>query len=118
VPLVEAGPKPCFGIISADLIGGGALQEPGKAEPNGRGRLLRYQHGCLIEWINGWLHGHRGVPVRWPYYMFVYMGLAYLCFVHIDLQRFSYFLEADYLSSWFAKPGVAAVRIRARCAIS
>jgi IS5 family transposase len=50
-------------------------------------RLRRYRHRWRIERTNAWLHCYRGLAVRWSYYTFMYVGLAYLSFIHIALQR-------------------------------
>jgi IS5 family transposase len=51
-------------------------------------RLRRYKHRWLIERTNAWLHCYRGVAMRWAYWPFMYLGLVYLSFVHMALQRF------------------------------
>ncbi len=51
-------------------------------------RLRRYRHRWLIERTNAWLHCYRGLAVRWSYYSFMYVGLVYLSFIHLALQRF------------------------------
>jgi IS5 family transposase len=51
-------------------------------------RLRRYQHRWLVERTNAWLHCYRGLATRWAYYSFMYVGLVYLAFIHIALQRF------------------------------
>ena len=51
-------------------------------------RLRRYRHRWLIERTNAWLHCYRAVAVRWSYYSFMYVGLVYLSFIHMALQRF------------------------------
>lgn len=50
--------------------------------------LRRYRHRWLVERTNAWLHSYRGLAVRWSYYSFMYVGLAYLSFIHMALQRF------------------------------
>ena len=51
-------------------------------------RLRRYRHRWLVERTNAWLHCYRGLAVRWAYYPFMYVGLVYLSFIHLALQRF------------------------------
>jgi IS5 family transposase len=51
-------------------------------------RLRRYQHRWRVERTNAWLHCYRGLAVRWAYYSFMYVGLVYLSFIHMALQRF------------------------------
>jgi len=51
-------------------------------------RLRRYRHRWLIERTNAWLHCYRGLAVRWSYYPAMYVGLVYLSFIHLALQRF------------------------------
>src|SRR5438128_889642 len=51
-------------------------------------RLRRYRRRWVVERTNAWLHCYRGLAVRWAYYSFMYVGLAYLSFIHIALQRF------------------------------
>ena len=51
-------------------------------------RLRRYGHRWRVERTNAWLHCYRGLAVRWSYYAFMYIGLVYLSFIHIALQRF------------------------------
>jgi IS5 family transposase len=51
-------------------------------------RLRRYRHRWLVERTNAWLHCYRALAVRWAYYPFMYMGLAYLSFIQMALQRF------------------------------
>ena len=59
-----------------------------KPSRNDGRRLRRSKHRWLIERTNAWLHGYRGLAVRWAYYTFMYVGLAYLSFIHMALQRF------------------------------
>lgn len=58
-----------------------------KPSRNDGRRLRRYRHRWLIERTNAWLHCYRGLAVRWAYYTFMYVGMAYLAFIHIALQR-------------------------------
>ena len=51
-------------------------------------RLRRYRHRWKVERTNAWLHCYRGVATRWSYYSFMYVGLVYLSFIHMALQRF------------------------------
>lgn len=51
-------------------------------------RLRRYKRRWMIERTNAWLHCYRGLAVRWAYYSFMYVGLVYLSFIHLALQRF------------------------------
>jgi IS5 family transposase len=59
-----------------------------KASRNDGRRLRRYRHRWRIERTNAWLHCYRALAVRWSYYSFLYVGLAYLSFIHMALQRF------------------------------
>jgi len=45
-------------------------------------------HRWRVERTNAWLHCYRGLAVRWAYYPFMYVGLVYLSFIHLALQRF------------------------------
>ncbi len=51
-------------------------------------RLRRYRRRWLVERTNAWLHCYRGVAVRWARQTFMYLGLVYLSFIHLALQRF------------------------------
>jgi len=51
-------------------------------------RLRRYRRRWLIERTNAWLHCYRGLAVRWSFYSFLYVGMVYLSFIHMALQRF------------------------------
>ena len=51
-------------------------------------RLRRYRRRWKIERTNAWLHCYRGLAVRWAYYPYMYVGLVYLSFIHLALQRF------------------------------
>jgi transposase len=59
-----------------------------KPSRNDGRRLRRYRHRWLIERTNAWLHCYRGLAVRWSYYSVLYVGLVYLAFIHMALQRF------------------------------
>jgi IS5 family transposase len=59
-----------------------------KPSRNDGRRLRRYRHRWLVERTNAWLHCYRGLAVRWSYYSFMYLGLVYLSFIHMALQRF------------------------------
>lgn len=59
-----------------------------KPSRNDGRRLRRYRHRWLVERTNAWLHCYRGLAVRWSYYSFMYIGLVYLSFIHMALQRF------------------------------
>jgi IS5 family transposase len=59
-----------------------------KPSRNDGRRLRRYRHRWLVERTNAWLHCYRGLATRWAYYSFMYIGLVYLAFIHIALQRF------------------------------
>ena len=59
-----------------------------KPSRNDGRRLRRYRHRWLVERTNAWLHCYRGLAMRWAYYSFMYVGLAYLSFIHMALQRF------------------------------
>jgi IS5 family transposase len=58
-----------------------------KASRNDGRRLRRYRHRWLIERTNAWLHCYRAVAIRWAHYSFMYVGLVYLSFIHMALQR-------------------------------
>jgi IS5 family transposase len=51
-------------------------------------RLRRYRRRWRVERTNAWLHCYRGLAVRWSRYSFMYMGLVYLSFIHMALQKF------------------------------
>jgi transposase len=51
-------------------------------------RLRRYRRRWKIERTNAWLHCYRALAVRWSHYLFIYVGLVYLAFIHMALQRF------------------------------
>jgi len=51
-------------------------------------RLRRYRHRWVIERTNAWLHCYRGLATRWAHYTFMYVGLVYLAFIQMALQRF------------------------------
>jgi transposase len=59
-----------------------------KPSRNDGRRLRRYRRRWRIERTNAWLHCYRGLAVRWAYYPFLYVGLVYLSFIHLALQRF------------------------------
>jgi IS5 family transposase len=59
-----------------------------KPSRNDGRRLRRYRHRWLMERTNAWLHCYRGLAVRWSYYSFMYVGMVYLSFIHMALQRF------------------------------
>lgn len=59
-----------------------------KASRNDGRRMRRYRHRWLVERTNAWLHCYRGLAMRWSYYSYLYMGLAYTAFIHLALQRF------------------------------
>jgi IS5 family transposase len=59
-----------------------------KSSRNDGRRLRRYQHRWRIERTNAWLHCYRGLAVRWSYYSFIYVGIVYVSFIHMALQRF------------------------------
>jgi transposase len=59
-----------------------------KPSHNDGRRLRRYRHRWRVERTNAWLHCYRGLAVRWSYYSFMYVGIAYVSFVHMALQRF------------------------------
>ena len=58
-----------------------------KPSRNDGRRLRRYRHRWLIERTNAWLHCYRGLAVRWAHYTFMYVGMAYMAFIHMALQR-------------------------------
>jgi IS5 family transposase len=58
-----------------------------KPSRNDGRRLRRYRQRWRIERTNAWLHCYRGVATRWAYYSFMYVGLVYLSFIHMALQR-------------------------------
>ena len=51
-------------------------------------RLRRYRNRWRVERTNAWIHCYRGLAVRWSYYSFMYVGMAYLAFIHMALKRF------------------------------
>jgi transposase len=59
-----------------------------KASRNDGRRLRRYRHRWRVERTNAWLHSYRALAVRWSYYSFMYVGLAYLSFIRMALDRF------------------------------
>lgn len=59
-----------------------------KPSRNDGRRLRRYRHRWRVERTNAWLHCYRGVAVRWSYYSFMYVGMVYIAFIHMALQRF------------------------------
>jgi len=59
-----------------------------KPSRNDGRRLRRYRRRWLIERTNVWLHCYRGLAVRWSFYSFMYVGMVYLSFIHMALQRF------------------------------
>jgi transposase len=59
-----------------------------KPSRNDGRRLRRYRRRWKIERTNAWLHCYRALAVRWSNYLFVYVGLVYLAFIHIALKRF------------------------------
>jgi IS5 family transposase len=59
-----------------------------KPSRNDGRRPRRYRHRWLIERTNARLHWYRGLAVRWARYTFMYVGLAYLAFIPMALQRF------------------------------
>ena len=50
--------------------------------------LRRYRRRWLVERTNAWLHCFRALAVRWSYCPFMYIGLVYLGFIQLALQRF------------------------------
>ena len=58
-----------------------------KPSRNDGRRLRRYRHRWRIERTNAWLHCYRALAMRWSHYAFMYVGLAYLSFIHMALQR-------------------------------
>jgi transposase len=59
-----------------------------RASRNDGRRLRRYRRRWTIERTNAWLHCYRALAVRWSHYLFMYVGLVYLAFIHIALKRF------------------------------
>jgi transposase len=59
-----------------------------KPSRNDGRRLRRYRRRWRVERTNAWLHCYRGVAVRWSYYSFMYVGMVYIAFIHMALQRF------------------------------
>jgi IS5 family transposase len=59
-----------------------------KPSRNDGRRLRRYRHRWRVERTHAWLHCYRGLAVRWAFYSFMYVGLVYLSFIHLALQRF------------------------------
>src|SRR5436190_10750893 len=58
-----------------------------KPSRNDGRRLRRYRRRWVVERTNAWLHCYRGLAVRWSYYPFMHVGLVYLSFIHLALQR-------------------------------
>jgi PAS domain S-box-containing protein len=58
-----------------------------KPSRNDGRRLRRYRHRWRIERTNAWLHCYRALAMRWSHYTFMYVGLVYLSFIHMALQR-------------------------------
>ena len=59
-----------------------------KPSRNDGRRLRRYRRRWRIERTNAWLHCYRGLATRWSYYSFMYVGMVYIAFIHMALQRF------------------------------
>jgi transposase len=59
-----------------------------RASRNDGRRLRRYRRRWKIERTNAWLHCYRALAIRWSHYLFIYVGLVYLAFIHMALQRF------------------------------
>ena len=59
-----------------------------KPSRNDGRHLRRYRRRWVVERTNAWLHCYRGLAVRWSYYSFMHVGLVYLSFIHLALQRF------------------------------
>ena len=59
-----------------------------KPSRNDGRRLRRYRRRWRVERTNAWLHCYRAVAVRWSSYSFMYLGMVYLSFIHMALQRF------------------------------
>ena len=59
-----------------------------KPSRNDGRRLRRYRRRWRVERTNAWLHCFRGLAVRWAHYSFMYVGLVYLSFIQLALQRF------------------------------
>jgi len=59
-----------------------------KPSRNDGRRLRRFRHRWRIERTNAWLHCYRGLAVRWSYYSFMYVGIVYVSFIHMALQKF------------------------------
>jgi IS5 family transposase len=59
-----------------------------KPSRNDGRKLRRYRHRWRIERTNAWLHCYRGLAVRWAYYPFMYVGIVYVSFIHMAVQRF------------------------------
>jgi transposase len=59
-----------------------------KPSRNDGRRLRRYRRRWRVERTNAWLHCYRGVAMRWSYYSFAYVGMVYIAFIHMALQRF------------------------------
>ena len=51
-------------------------------------RLRRFRHRWLVERTNAWLHCYRALAVRWSHYVFMYVGLVYVAFIHMAVKRF------------------------------
>jgi IS5 family transposase len=50
-------------------------------------RLRRYRRRWVVERTHAWLQSYRGLAVRWSVYAFINVGLIYLGFIHLALQR-------------------------------
>jgi transposase len=59
-----------------------------RASRNDGRRLRRFRRRWKIERTNAWLHCYRALAVRWSHYLFISVGLVYLAFIHMALQRF------------------------------
>jgi transposase len=59
-----------------------------KPSRNDGRRLRRFRRRWKIERTNAWLHCYRGLAVRWAHYSFMYVGMVYISFIHMALQRF------------------------------
>lgn len=59
-----------------------------KPSRNDGRRMRRYRHRWIIERTNAWIHDYRGIAVRWARKTIMYVGMVYLSYLHMALQRF------------------------------
>jgi transposase len=54
---------------------------------NDNWQLCRYRRRWVVERTHAWLQSYRSLAVRWSVYAFMHVGLIYLGFIHLALQR-------------------------------